>query len=104
MLKHHVVKVELNGQRVPIKSFADYVNLYLESASKSRPEPLPRFTERVNDRWEIAVSLSDGQFQQVSFANGIATIKGGTHVDYVTNQIANHVMANKVQTNSCLFK
>lgn len=30
---------------------------------------------------------------QVSFVNSIATIKGGTHVDYVTNQIANHVMA-----------
>lgn len=24
--------------------------------------------------------------------NGIATIKGGTHVDYVTNQIANHLV------------
>lgn len=37
------VKVELNGQRVPVKSFADYINLYLQSASKSRPEPLPRY-------------------------------------------------------------
>lgn len=39
------VKVELNGQRLPVKSFPDYVNLYLNSASKSRgPEsPLPRF-------------------------------------------------------------
>lgn len=40
------VKVELNGQRLPVKSFADYVNLYLQAASKSRPEPLPRF-ERI---------------------------------------------------------
>lgn len=37
------VKVELNGQRVPVKSFSDYVNLYLQSASKSHPEPLPRY-------------------------------------------------------------
>ncbi|RWW20128.1 hypothetical protein GW17_00015772 [Ensete ventricosum] len=51
------VKVELNGQRIPIKTFSDYVNLYLQSASKSRTEPLPR--------WEICVSLSEGQFQQV---------------------------------------
>lgn len=34
-------------------------------------------------------------FYQVSFVNSIATIKGGTHVDYVTNQITNFVM-NKV--------
>ena len=38
------VKVELNGQRVPVKSFLDYVNLYLQSASKARPDPLPRFS------------------------------------------------------------
>nr|DAD42399.1 TPA_asm: hypothetical protein HUJ06_000629 [Nelumbo nucifera] len=98
------VKVELNGQRVPVKSFLDYVNLYLQSASKTRPESLPRITEKVNERWEICVSLSEGQFQQVSFVNGIATIKGGTHVDYVTNQITNHVMTivNKKNKNANL--
>lgn len=98
------VKVELNGQRVPVKSFLDYVNLYLQTASKSRPDSLPRIAEKVNDRWEICVSLSEGQFQQVSFVNGIATIKGGTHVDYVTNQIANHVMTvvNKKNKNANL--
>ncbi|KAI5076731.1 hypothetical protein GOP47_0008796 [Adiantum capillus-veneris] len=45
-----------------------------------------RIYERVNDRWEVCVSLSDGQFQQVSFVNSIATIRGGTHVHYVTEQ------------------
>lgn len=34
--------------------------------------------------------------------NGIATIKGGTHVDYITNQIANYVMTvvNKKNKNA----
>ncbi|KAF8016195.1 hypothetical protein BT93_H1646 [Corymbia citriodora subsp. variegata] len=99
------VKVEMNGKRVPVKTFAEYVGLYLKSASKNRPEcPLPRIEETVNERWEVCVSLSDGQFQQVSFVNGIATIKGGTHVDYVTNQIANHVMSvvNKKNKNANL--
>ncbi|KAK9283698.1 hypothetical protein L1049_011948 [Liquidambar formosana] len=98
------VKVELNGQRVPVKSFLDYVNLYLQSASKSRPDSLPRIVEKVNERWEICVSLSEGQFQQVSFVNGIATIKGGTHVDYITNQITNYVMGivNKKNKNANL--
>ncbi|THG01109.1 hypothetical protein TEA_024979 [Camellia sinensis var. sinensis] len=35
------VKVELNGQRIPVKSFLDYVNLYLQSASKARLDALP---------------------------------------------------------------
>ncbi|CAM8927292.1 unnamed protein product [Rhodiola kirilowii] len=86
------VKVELNGQRVPVDSFLGYVDLFLKSAAKSRTEPLPRITEKVNDRWEVCVSLSEGQFQQVSFVNGIATIKGGTHVDYVTSQITSNIV------------
>ncbi|XP_061355675.1 DNA topoisomerase 2-like [Gastrolobium bilobum] len=89
------VKVELNGRLIRMKSFRDYADLYLKSAEKSRPVPLPRIHAKVGDRWEICVSLSDGQFQQVSFVNSIATIKGGTHVDYITNQITSFVM-NKV--------
>ncbi|XP_030539127.1 DNA topoisomerase 2 isoform X2 [Rhodamnia argentea] len=99
------VKVELNGKRVTVKTFADYVGLCLKSASKNSPErSLPRIEETVNERWEVCVSLSEGQFQQVSFVNAIATVKGGTHVDYVTNQIANHVMSvvNKKNKNANL--
>ncbi|KAJ6897486.1 hypothetical protein NC651_023380 [Populus alba x Populus x berolinensis] len=87
------VKVELNGSRVPVKSFQDYVNMYLNSAAESGSErPKWFFYEKVGERWEVCVSLTEGQFQQASFVNSIATIKGGTHVDYVTNQITNYVM------------
>ncbi|VAI27534.1 unnamed protein product [Triticum turgidum subsp. durum] len=84
------VKVELNGQKVAAKSFSDYVQLYTYPASKEGPD-LPRIYQKVNDHWEVCVSLSEGQFQQVSFVNGIATIRGGTHVDYVADQIANYL-------------
>ncbi|XP_022982563.1 DNA topoisomerase 2 isoform X2 [Cucurbita maxima] len=96
------VKVELNGQRVPVKSFQDYVDFYLKSAAAFQTEPPKRYHIRPNERWEIVVTLSEGQFQQVSFVNGIATIKGGTHVDYITNQIANYVMTvvNKKNKNA----
>jgi len=36
------VKVELNGQVIRMKSFRDYADLYLKSAEKSKPVPLPR--------------------------------------------------------------
>lgn len=36
------VKVELNGQRVPVKTFQQYVDLYLKSADKNRTDSLPR--------------------------------------------------------------
>ena len=32
------VKVELDGHRVPIKSFCDYVDLYMKSANCDRPD------------------------------------------------------------------
>jgi DNA topoisomerase II len=49
--------------------------------------------EKVNDRWEILVTLTpdDDHFQHVSFVNGIHTVKGGKHVDYVTSQITKKV-------------
>ncbi|XP_073355939.1 DNA topoisomerase 2-like [Aegilops tauschii subsp. strangulata] len=91
------VNVELNGQKVAAKSFSEYVQLYIDSVSKEGVE-LPSIYQKENDHWEVCVSLSQGQFQQVSFVNGIATIRGGTHVNYVANQIASHLMGivNKI--------
>ena len=43
---------------------------------------------RVNDRWQVAVSVSDGSFDQVSFVNSICTVKGGQHVQYIADQVA----------------
>jgi DNA topoisomerase-2 len=53
--------VYLNGSRLPIKSFADYCDLYLGPKENG----VPRIHERVNDRWELVISATDGQFQQV---------------------------------------
>jgi hypothetical protein len=53
------LQVFLNGQRLPIKSFKDYVDLYVKD------KDAPRVHERVNDRWEIIICASEGQFQQV---------------------------------------
>ncbi|KAK9061834.1 hypothetical protein SSX86_019018 [Deinandra increscens subsp. villosa] len=84
------VKVELDGKRVPPKTFEDYLNCYSDDTKNLS---FYRIYEKVSDRWEICVSIADGHFEQVSFVNNIATIKGGTHVDYITNQIANHLVA-----------
>ena len=80
-------KVYLNNKRLSIKGFKDYCDLYLKAFEMD----VPKVHDRVNDRWEIVVSLSDpkegcGQFQQVSFVNGICTTKGGTHVNHVVDK------------------
>jgi DNA topoisomerase-2 len=55
------------------------------SAAAAKPKV---YYERISSRWEVGFALSDGDsFQQVSFANSIATIKGGTHVDLIATQL-----------------
>jgi DNA topoisomerase II len=78
------LKVYLNDAKLPVRSFEEYVGMYLPEDCKTHP----RVFAVVNDRWQICVSSSDGHFQQVSFVNNIATIKGGTHVKHVTDQLS----------------
>ena len=52
--------------------------------------------EKVNERWEVGVGLSDGTFQQVSFVNSICTMKGGCHVAYIADQVATRLAAVSV--------
>ncbi len=54
-------QVSLNGQVLPIKSFQEYCELYLGDKLKGGP----REYLRVNERWEVCVAPTDGQFQQV---------------------------------------
>lgn len=79
------VTVYFNDQKIDIKSFERYVDLYIGPKASG----LPRAFEVVNDRWEIAATYSEsGMFEQISFVNGIATIRGGKHVDAVVTQLA----------------
>lgn len=80
------LKVYLNGIKLNIKSFKDYVALYPSDAN------CPIAHERLNDRWEVAITASDGQLNQVSFVNSIWTIKGGTHVTHIADQIVTKVI------------
>ncbi|UKK02038.2 DNA topoisomerase 2 [Theileria orientalis] len=76
------VKVFLNNERIKIKDFKEYVNLYL-------PEDMSE-TVKVHEkmyRWEVVVSSSEEGFRQVSFVNSINTIKGGTHVSHVVDPL-----------------
>ena len=58
-----------------IKNFKDYVDLYLKDKVDDADNPVKAVYENVNDRWEVAVALSDKGFQQMSFVNSIATTK-----------------------------
>ena len=90
------IKVFLNDERIKVKNFRQYVEMYINSASVEASEASggaaqtkPSIVyEQVHERWEVAFAISDGSFAQVSFANSIATTKGGTHVNYIADQIS----------------
>lgn len=72
------LKIYFNGNLININSFEDYIKLYTEEY----------FYEFKKDKtWSLGIALSQNGFQQVSFANTTETYDGGTHVDYVMNQI-----------------
>ncbi|CAJ1343461.1 unnamed protein product, partial [Effrenium voratum] len=79
-------QVFLDGKRLQVECFQDYVDLFVQ------PEAF-RTCKVVNDRWEVAIGLTDGSgFQQVSFVNSINTSRGGTHVSYITDQVVGAVL------------
>ena len=83
------VKVKFNGDLVPVRTFEQYVNLYIGEKAEA-----PRVYEQANERWEYAVCLTPhDEFTQVSFVNGIYTRQGGKHVEYVLNQIVKKLTA-----------
>ena len=95
------VKVSLNGERVKIRNFKKYMEMYTKAikAETSVPEEGVQaetqqviLTDNPNERWEIGFAVSDGSFQQVSFVNSIATTSGGTHVNYIADQIVTKLM------------
>ena len=76
------LKVKINDTPIDIKSFEQYVDMYIGEKSE-----MPRVSQ-TSDRWECVVCVSPlDEFTQVSFVNGISTGKGGKHVEYITNQI-----------------
>ncbi|XP_039283672.1 DNA topoisomerase 2-like isoform X4 [Nilaparvata lugens] len=93
------VKVFLNGKNLQIKTFKDYVDLYTKDKLDDDENPLKIVHERFGARWEVAVTLSDQGFQQISFVNSIATTKGGRHVDYVVNMIVKNIVATMKKKN-----
>jgi DNA topoisomerase-2 len=67
------VKVYLNNERIKIRNFKQYIDLYTSSNNSETPRPTI-IHQIVNQRWEIAFTVSDGQFQQVDIIDLIIAV------------------------------
>ena len=86
------LEVTLNGRRVPIGGFQEYAQLYRP------PDSPPLVFQRLNARWEVGIGLSSsGSFESVSFVNGMATTRGGTHVNVIVNQVTKKIVDKVVK-------
>jgi DNA topoisomerase-2 len=74
------LKLEFNGEKYRFKTFKEYVDLYVNDS----------IWERSKD-WEISFGVSKDGFQSVSFVNSIHTKDGGTHENYIMNQVIEYL-------------
>ena len=102
------VKIYLNDKKVDINNFKKYINLYEfnselnnkdeaeeaeaeddeDDSENSKKEEKDNIIYEESSRWKVGIIYDpEGNFEQISFVNGICTYHGGNHVDYVLNQI-----------------
>ena len=84
-------KVKFNGDVLPKQNFEAYAKMH---------EGVQEVASVSGDRWSVCIGPSENGLEQVSFVNGLCTMKGGTHVDHVANIIANGIiddMAKKIK-------
>jgi DNA topoisomerase-2 len=74
------LKIVFNDETFKFKSFKEYVDLYLKDS----------IMEKSSD-WEFSIGVSKDGFQSISFVNSIETKDGGTHVNYILNQVIEYL-------------
>lgn len=70
------LSIVFNGEIYHFKTFDEYIKLYTNES----------FYEESKD-WKIAFAKSENGFQNVSFVNSVHTKDGGSHVEYIVNQL-----------------
>ena len=103
-------QVFLNGSLVKVDGMHGFMRKYIGSPSRTGPPsqgasaaPMPEISRReqelampvarLGERWQVGVALSPhDDFAHVSFANGVSTPRGGTHVDHVASAVLEKVL------------
>ena len=74
------ITVYLNDNKVNIKGFDNYIDYFIDKNKA-------RIYQKGNGWNVVACANDDDTFEQHSWVNGVNTIRGGKHVDYIVEQI-----------------
>lgn len=78
------VTVSLNGKEIKMNKFEDYVKMFYSDEEEIND----RMVYIDQPRWKVAVVFdNDTGFRQSSYVNGVCTLKGGSHVRHVVDQV-----------------
>lgn len=75
------LKICFNGKNTFINSFEEYCRMFISDKTDFL------FEETKDRKWSVGIAPSNNGFQNVSFVNGVSTWVGGSHIDYILNQI-----------------
>jgi len=80
------VKVYFNKKLIGIKGLNKFVPYFYPEDAQ-----IKKYFDEPHKRWRIGVvyDKNSGSFNHISYVNGISTSQGGTHVDYIANQLCN---------------
>lgn len=80
------VKIYFNDTLIKSDGFLKYIGLYSNDLFENQP-----VYQKISSRWEIGLGVSKSDFKQISFVNGINTLKGGSHVNYILNKVVDKI-------------
>lgn len=76
------MNIFLNNEKIKVRGFEKYIQLYISEL------PTVCFTDDKQERWKVGLALSPNcEYMEVSFVNGIWTMKGGKHTEHVLSQV-----------------
>ena len=80
------VNVFFNDEKIIIGSFMDYVNMFYS-------EEYDRVYDESNERWQVCVLYIPNEGgDNISYVNSICTYRGGTHKDYIVDNVVKRLI------------
>lgn len=87
------IDVFLNNEKIPVKNLVEYAKLYMTTQEQNELSTEDQPVLMLKSKECRVVITESSEFQAISFANGVYTPLGGTHVDAWTEAVFRPILA-----------